>query len=154
MAASITVRISSSVSIFCSIPQSIADESCDTFSFIYGSCAAAEESALSSFALAVPKEILVISRSRSCIPDISSDISLLSSGCETSSPTALCRLVILATLKRGRSSQLLIIRLPIGVRVLSRTHSSEPFFSLFLRVSTISRLRKAATSSFIKFASL
>ena len=87
------------------------------------------------------------------MPDILSPSSCLTIGCETSSATALWRFVMRAMPISGRSSHARIIRLPIGVRVLSSTQSREPRFSRFLKVSTISRLRRAETSRRMKLSS-
>ena len=70
-------------------------------------------------------------------------------GSFTSSSTAPSRLPMATGDSRGRSIQARISRWPMGVRVLSSTHSSDPFFSLDRRVSVSSRLRRAVRSSSI-----
>ena len=65
----------------------------------------------------------------------------------TSAATALERRLMAVTESRGRSSQLLKHRPPMGVLVLSSTQRRLPFFSLFRKVSVSSRFRRAVRSS-------
>ena len=75
---------------------------------------------------------------------VSSSLAMVSS---TKAATAEFRLQMAVTLRRGRSSQERKQRAPMGVRVLSSTHSRLPFFSLPRRVSVSSRFRRAVRSS-------
>ena len=65
----------------------------------------------------------------------------------TRASTDVRRLLMAATLKRGRSSQERRSRPPMAVFVLSRTHSRLPRFSLSRMVAVSSRLRRAVRSS-------
>ena len=67
-----------------------------------------------------------------------------------SSPTALSRRRIATADRSGRSTQARSMRPPMGVRVLSSTHSREPFFSPLRRDSVSSRLRRVVQSSSMK----
>ena len=103
-----------------------------------------------SLAPAVPYTMRPSSRSispRPVMAEVSSSRTMVFS---TRDATAAFRFRMAVTLRRGRSSQLRRHRAPMGVLVLSRTHSKEPFFSLPRRVSVSSRLRRAARSSSMK----
>ena len=96
---------------------------------------------------AVPYTTLPIRRSRSVISFRQSTTSSRVMMSSTRSLTACCRRLICTGERRGRSIHPRISRRPMAVRVLSSTHSREPFFSLPRRVSVSSRVCRAFRSS-------
>ena len=90
-----------------------------------------------------------MSRSMSPMPLRASRSSCRAMSLSTSAPTALSRRSMAAGFRSGCCNQERRFRAPMGVFVLSSTHSRLPRFSLERSVSVSSRLRRAVTSSSI-----
>ncbi len=113
----------------------------------WGSTARPSASESISRALAEPYTTLPMSRSRSGMRRRVRVSSSRATPSRASSATASCLVPMAAGERRGCSSQERISRWPMGVFVLSNTHSREPFFSLPRKVSVSSRVLRAVRSS-------
>ena len=88
-----------------------------------------------------------MSRSMSPMPLRASRSSCRAMSLSTSDATASSRRSMATGFSSGCCSHARRLRAPIGVLVLSSTHSRLPRFSLVRSVSVSSRLRRAVTSS-------
>ena len=112
-----------------------------------GSTAAQFESERRSRPPAVPYTARPTSRCMSVISRSTAISSPRATLFEYSSFTAVRRRFIATADNSGLSTHERSMRPPIGVLVLSSTHSSEPFFSPLRRDSVSSRLRRVTQSS-------